>query len=286
MKRVLKWIGIGVAAVVGLIAVAAIGIFIVSGYMLGEKHEAKAETLAPPSAALLADAERQARIQGCLTCHGEGLKGDLMIDGMPFARVVAPNLTQIAARASDQQLAAAIRQGIGHDGRALYIMPSPQYSRMSDAEVAALIAFIRKQPRVAGNEGGFQAGPIARALLVTGKLPSAMSMMEDFRTRTPIDAGPAHAAGRRLAANACSECHGPALDGQTMPNGAEPPDLTIAGAYDFDQFRTLLRTGKTPGNKQLGLMKEVAEKDFVHLKDEEIKALHDYLRARAEKLVR
>ena len=285
MKRVLKWIGIGVAAVVGLVLVAALGIFLVSAYMLGQTHEAKAETLAAPSAALLADAPRQARIQGCVTCHGEGLRGALMIDGMPFARVTAPNLTEIAARASDQQLAAAIRQGIGHDGRPLFIMPSPQYSRMNDAEVAALIAFIRKQPRAPGNSGGFDPGPIGRLAVVTGGLPSAMSMMEDFRTRIPIDAGPAFAPGRRLAANGCSECHGPALDGQKMPNGAEPPNLSMAAAYDYDQFRTLLRTGKTPGNKELGLMKEVAQKDFVHLTDDEIKALHDYLRARADKLM-
>ena len=286
MKRVLKWIGIGVAGVVGLILAAALGIFLVSSYMLGQEHKAKAETLAQPSAALLADAPRQARIQGCVTCHGEGLSGRVMIDGMPFARVYAPNLTEVASRATDQQLAAAIRQGIGHDGRALYIMPSPQYSRMSDAEVAALIRFIRSQKRVPGEIHGFEAGPIGHFAVATGGLPSAMSLMEDFRTRMPIDAGPAHAAGRRLVANGCSECHGPAVEGQTMPNGVEPPDLTIAAAYDYEQFRTLLRTGKTPGNKELGLMKEVAQKDFVHLTDGEIKAIHDYLRARAEKVTR
>ena len=69
-----------------------------------------------------------------------------------------------------------------------------------------------------------------------------------------------------------------------MDDGSAAPNRSIGGAYDYDQFRTLLRTGKTPGNKKLRLMKEVAEKDFVHLKDAEIKALHDYLRARAEKL--
>lgn len=284
MKRVAKWIGLGLAGLIGLLIVAAIGIFLVSGYMLGKVHEAKAETLAPPTAQLLADAPRQARIQGCLTCHGEGLRGSMMIDAPIFARVTAPNLTEVAARASDQQLAAAIRQGIGHDGRALFIMPSPQYSRMSDGEVAALIAFIRSQPRAAGNSGGFKPGPIGRAIVAIGRLRPAPAKMEEFRTRAPIQAGPAHSAGQRLAANSCSECHGPALEGQTMEDGSEVPNLTIAAAYDYDQFRTLLRTGRTPGNKKLGLMKEVAEKDFVHLTDAEIKALHDYLRARAEKL--
>ena len=282
MKRIAKWLGIGLAGLIGLLVLAAIGVFLVSGYMLGRSHEAKAETLSLPSAELLADAPRQARIQGCLTCHGEGLRGKVMFDAPPFARVTAPNLTQVAARATDQQLAAAIRQGIGHDGRALFIMPSPQYSRMSDAEVAALIAFIRSQPRAPGNTEGFQPGPIGRAIVVTGGIRSAPAKMEEYRTKAPIHLGAQHAAGRRLVANSCSECHGPALDGQALEDGSTVPNLTIAGAYDYEQFRTLLRTGVTPGNKKLGLMKEVAEKDFVHLTDAEIKSAHDYLRARAQ----
>jgi mono/diheme cytochrome c family protein len=207
-----------------------------------------------------------------------------MIDSPIFARLIAPNLTEIAARATDQQLAAAIRQGIGHDGRALFIMPSPQYSRLSDAEVAALIAFIRSQPRAAGNIAGLEAGPIGRALVVTGGLQPATARIEEFRTKAPIRVGAVHAAGQRLAATSCSECHGPALEGQNMGQGSVVPDLMIAGAYDLEAFKTLLRTGKAAGGKKLGLMKEVAEKGFVHLTDAEIQSLHEYLRARAEKL--
>jgi hypothetical protein len=38
MKRVAKWISIGIGGLVGLLALAAIGIFLVSGYMLGKTH--------------------------------------------------------------------------------------------------------------------------------------------------------------------------------------------------------------------------------------------------------
>jgi cytochrome c553 len=284
MRRVAKWLGIGVAGLFGLLVLAVIAIFAVSGYILGRSHEARAETLMRPTAALLADAPRQARILGCVTCHGEGLKGQVMFDAPNVARVMAPNLTEIAARASDQQLAAAIRQGIGYDGRALFVMPSQQYSRLSDDEVAALIAFIRKQKRVPGNTEGASLGPLGRLGVATGKFRPTPAKIEEFRTRAPVHLGPALAAGRRLAANACSDCHGPALEGRELEDGSRAPDLTIAGAYDYKQFRTLLRAGTTPGNKKLGLMKKVAEKDFVHLTDTEIKSVHDYLRARAEKL--
>lgn len=282
MRRVLKWLGIGVAGLLGLVLVAVIGIFAVSGYILNRSHEAKAETLSQPGAALLADAPRQARILGCVSCHGEGLKGKVMFDAPNVAKVIAPNLTQIAARATDQQLAAAVRQGIAHDGRALFVMPSPQYSRLSDAEVAALIAYIRSLPRTPGSTERPTIRPLARLGIAMGSFASSAATVEEYRTKMPIPVGAEHEPGRQLAAKDCSECHGPALDGKETFEG-NAPDLSIVGAYDYDQFRTLLRTGKTPGNKKLGLMKEVAEQDFVHLTDGEIRQLHAYLQARAQK---
>ena len=283
MKRIAKWIGIGLAGLLALVVAALVGVLAISGYVIGRSHEAKAETLERPSPQLLVDAPRQARILGCVACHGEGLKGQVMFDAPNIAKVTAPNLTEVAAKASDQQLAAAIRQGIGHDGRALFVMPSQEYARLSDGEVAALIAYIRSQPRAAGNTDRPHIRALGRVGVATGKFGPSRDRIQEFLTTAPLDLGPRHAAGRRIAANACSECHGPSLGGQEM-FGMAPPDLMIAGAYDYDQFRTLLRTGKTPGDKKLGLMKEVAERNFVHLTDAEIRALHDYLRARAEKL--
>ncbi len=95
--------------------------------------------------------------------------------------------------------------------------------------------------------------------------------------------GPQYAAGRRLAAIACGECHGPDLTGGRPTPEDVAPDLAIAGAYDLAQFRTLMRTGRPPGGRDLGLMREVAEKDFAAYTDEELGQLHAYLRARAER---
>ena len=81
----------------------------------------------------------------------------------------------------------------------------------------------------------------------------------------------------------CAECHGPDLEGQEVKPGSIAPDLSIAGAYDLEQFRTLLRTGVPPGGKKLGMMASVARDDFSHLKDEEIAAIHAYLVERARR---
>lgn len=287
MRKVLRWLGYLLAAIIVLALLFAAWVWFASSRVLGRAHEAAPERLARPTAAQRADAGRQARILGCANCHGARLQGGLVFDGQPFATVRAPNLTELAGRVGDQQLARAIRQGIGHDGRALFIMPSDQYSRLSDQEVAALIAEIRRTPRSGGNVAAIQWGPIGRFALATGQLRSVMATVENFRVRQPFDTGPGEAAGRRLAATACAACHGPDLGGGAPEGGGNPPpDLAVAGAYDLAQFRTLMRTGRPPDGRDLGLMKEVAERDFSSYRDEEVAQLHAYLRARAERVSR
>ena len=284
MKKVFKWIGLAAGGVAALALAAIATIFLLSEQSIARRYEPNPERLPAPTPAMLQDAPRQARILGCVSCHGEGLKGRLMVEIPNVVRVHAPNLTEIAGRSTDQQLAAAIRQGIGHDGRGLFVMPSAMYARLSDAEVAALIAHIRKLPRSKGATEGVSTGPIGRLAIVTGKLRPVPAKLEEFRTQAPIDLGPAHAAGRRLAANTCSECHGPALFGMEMEDGKVTPDLTLAGAYDLNDFRTLMRSGRAPGGRDLGLMSEVSRNDFAHFTDDEIGALHAYLKGRAERL--
>ena len=287
MRKLLRWLGYILAALVVLALLFAAWLWFASARVLGRVHEAAPERLAAPSAAQLADGPRQLRVLGCANCHGARLQGGLMFDGGPFAKVWAPNLTLLAPTVNDQQLAAAIRQGIGHDGRALFIMPSDVFSRQSDQEVAALIAAIRAAPRAGGPVPPIHWGPIGRFALATGGLKSTMATVADYRARQPLDTGPGEAAGRRLAATSCAACHGPDLTGGAAdPSSPAPPDLAIAGAYDPGQFRTLMRTGVPPGGRDLGLMKEVAERDFANYTDEEVARLYAYLRARAERVGR
>jgi cytochrome c553 len=284
MKRLLRWTGYGVGGVLGVALLGTVGIFGVSEFTLKRSYAAQPERLELPSPAQLADAPRQAKILGCVSCHGENLGGRMFLDVPNVVRIYAPNIPAIAARSTDHQLSAAIRQGVGHDGRQLFVMPSSAYQRLSDGEVSALIAYIRKLPVSNGPTEGFSAGPIGRVAIATGKLRPQVAKMEQFRIQGPIPAGKEHAVGQRLAGKYCSDCHGPALDGLTMESGDVTPNLAIAGAYDFNQFRTLMRTGKAAGNRELGLMSKVARDDFSHLNDAELKAIHGYLQARAQKV--
>lgn len=284
MRKALRWAGIGLGGLIALLIVAAIVIFAWSEIILRRDYSAASETLPALSPAEKAAAPRRARVLGCLSCHGEGLRGKPMFDAPGVARVFAPNITEVAAKATDQQLAAAIRQGVGHDGRGLFIMPSAMFSRLTDAETAALVAWIRTLPPVKGQTKGLSAGPMGRLLLVLGAFRPVPDAVAEYRAQAPIALGPEHEPARHLAATACAECHGPALMGGSAGPDGKAPDLKVAAGYDSAQFKALMRTGRPPTGRDLGLMTMVAKNDFAHLTDAEIDALHFYLVARARRL--
>src|SRR5215217_9567340 len=97
MRKFLKWLGYGGLALVALALIVALWIWFVSWRAIGSTDAPVAERLARPSAMQLADAPRQARVLGCVSCHGAGLRGHLMFDAPGVATIWAPNLTLIAA---------------------------------------------------------------------------------------------------------------------------------------------------------------------------------------------
>lgn len=283
MRAALRWFGYLLGGLLVLILLAAAWVWIASERALGGTHEGVPEKLARPSSAQLADGDRQLKILGCYSCHGAGLRGNLMFSEPHVADVYAPNLTLIAAKASDQQLARAIRQGIGADGRPLFVMPASQYSRLDDAEVAALIAAIRALPAGGKQTPAVSVGPIGRLGLATGKFRTQPEEVERYKANMPADLGSDFAAGRKLAMVNCAECHGSSFRGAEPKPGTVAPDLTVAGAYDLPEFQRLMRTGVASGNRKLGLMAEVARDDFSHFTDAEIAAIHAYLKERASR---
>ena len=198
MAKALRWAGYLLAIIVALLLLAAAWIWIASNRALGTRVDALPEKLVQPTAAQLADGPRQLRVLGCVSCHGEQLQGKPFIDDAKVAVLNASNLTLVVAKASDQQLAQAIRQGIGYDGRPLVVMPSEHYQFMTDQEVAAVIAAIRKMPRAGKEQPAVKVGPIGRFALATGRLPVQPEMVATYRASRIADLGPQYAAGRHL----------------------------------------------------------------------------------------
>lgn len=257
MRTWVRRTGIVIGALFAVVVLALGAVYAVSSSRLSEDHEAAAHAF-DPARGDIAEGRHLATAYGCQDCHGANLAGTLLVDGMPFARIAAPNLT--AGRAggalTNEQWELGVRHGIGADGRALVIMPSPEYVYLSDRDLADLVAYARTLPAVSDTLPAREFGPVGRTLITLGKLPTAVDLMpEDARHLPAPEKAPTPEFGEYLT-RLCTGCHGADLAGGQPPDPEAPPapNLTPAGNlanWTFDQFDTALRSGRTPEGKSL-----------------------------------
>jgi len=232
----------------------------------------------PSDAASIAAGRYVARTRGCFGCHGQQLEGKDFDQQWDWpARAVAPNLARLAREHDIATLEAAIRQGIGSNGKALVSMPSYNFARLSDDDTAKLIAFLRSAPVVEQELPRPRLGWRARWDLGFG----GEWLYEDWADAVPslqIDAGmnPELARGEYLAMTMCNECHGLDLRGQSL-YPPPTPDLAVIAVVDRDEFERIIRTGKGFGGRDLGLMTLVAPDRFAALTKQDVDALYLYL---------
>jgi cytochrome c553 len=192
----------------------------------------------------------------CTQCHGPTLGGGVVFDNTS-ARVVAPDITRGGATASfrDADFVRAIRYGVDPNGRQLWSMPTDDYNHLSDADLAALIAYLKSLPPTTASLPPSQIRPLGRVLFVTGVLD--LMPGENINRSAPrpaavgVDVTPAY--GQYLASIAgCARCHGPGLSGGSVPGaprGARPAtNLTPTGLGTWSQadFVRAMRTGRRP----------------------------------------
>ncbi|WP_426162900.1 c-type cytochrome [Sandarakinorhabdus sp. DWP1-3-1] len=236
----------------------------------------------PTDAASLATGRRLALTRGCIGCHGERLQGEVFGDDFQTGRVVAANLTKHVHDHPPAVFERALRHGIGHDGRALYSMPSYNFMRLRDGDVAALYAYIRSLPRVETPLPQPHLGLPVRWAIARGEdaaVPAFLPRVPPLAWQAHPD--PAVRRGEYLAMTSCNECHGFGLRGDDpfAPPGGAPPDLAIVAGYGKDAFVRLMRTGRPPGGRDLGLMTRVARGCFAHWTAGEVDDLHAFLSA-------
>ena len=263
-----------VLGVLLFLALAAGGIRLAAEWRLERGWPERGESLqVQPAAEMAAEGERNYHIFGCYGCHADS--GRVLFEAPLIGRVVTPNPARVAAGYNDFELARLIRQGIRKDGTSTVVMPAATLGRMSDADLAAVIAWLRQAP--AGPDaipGGTSWGPLGYVALATAKVPFSAAMAPAFQ---PPAARPADRQGAYLVGSICLECH--ALH-EARDNGfnlVAPPLAEMAASYEPDAFRQMLHTGVGSGGRDLGIMGEVARDDFSRLTDSEIADIHAYL---------
>jgi len=246
----------------------------------------------------------------CLFCHSDhdwSMHGAPHLPGMtgagwdlPYAdnkmpgRVFAPNITPDPETGigaiPDDAIARAIREGVGHDGRALFMMPSMDHFRnLSDEEVASIVVFLRTLPPVKKQRELTQIQIPVRWFMKFGPKPLTEPVPE-------ADASTPVARGKHLAEiGLCAECHTPVnerhepLPGMYLSGGQEfviggvryrsaniTPHASGLAHYDEALFIKTMRTGNI-GGRRLSPIMPFAE--IGKLTDADLKALWAYLKS-------
>jgi mono/diheme cytochrome c family protein len=305
LKRFVKIAGFGLIALILLLSVA---ITFTIGWrpIIGAKSRPLVERKFEPTPARMERGRYLVEgVAGCFTCHSEldwksegapplsSKKGAGLVwtlEGMPW--LVAPNITpdtETGAGAwSDDQVARAIREGIGHDGRALFpLMPYTLYQKMSDEDLAAIVVYLRS------------VAPVRNALPQT-QIPFPLSRLIQnapqpiASTIEPPDMSDKVKRGEYLSTlAACIDCHTPKDRGQPLAGMdfaggfilSEPdkkvasanitPDATGISYYDEALFVEMMRTGHVKARRLSPVMPWII---YHNMTDEDLKAIFAYLR--------
>lgn len=245
-------------------------------------------------------------LSGCLYCHsshnwnapgaplvaGAEGAGDIQPELELPGRIVAPNITPDpetgAGRWTDDQLARAIREGVGHDGRALFpMMPYTHYRSMSDEDLASVIVYLRSLPAVRHElpktEIIFPVKYLIRSVPEPITIPVA-----DVDKSDPVKHG-AHLVN--LAG--CADCHTPQVRGESIPkmefaggtvlsgpwgsaaSANITPDPTGIPYYDEALFLEVIHTGYVKARPLSPIMPVLVYKN---LSDADLKDIFAYLR--------
>jgi mono/diheme cytochrome c family protein len=292
MKRILKWIGIILGGLAGFVLLTAVILHFVGLSRLNNAPEVAAKPVAAPTdAAALARGEHLVNNVGsCGMCHGENLGGQVFFDGEVGSYVFAANLTAgaggIGATFSDADWERAIRHGVGGDGRVLVIMPSNFYQHLSDADLGAIIAYLKAAPPVDNDLG-------VRRIGFPGSVLGGTIGFNDFTringidhanvgANSPTEGSTAEYGAYMVSIAMCGECHAANLAGIVGEDGPPPgPNLTPGGdlgGWTEADFMAAMRTGQTPDGRSLD-PEMMPWPTFSQMSDTELQAIWTYLQS-------
>lgn len=290
-----KWVKRGGLAVLGLAALVASTLVI--GTQLGERKMNRQVPLQVAAVTLPTDAasiERGGylfRSRGCTECHGvDGAGKDVVNDGKGM-HVRAPNITpglgNVVAKYSVTDWVRTLRHGVKPDGRPAIVMPSEDYARLTDADVGALIAYLRQMPPASGTGAVLELPPLVKTLYAAGVMHDAAEIIDHTlppSTPVPEAATAEHGA---YVINSCIGCHGAKLSGGKIP-GAPPEwpaaaNLTpgegsaMAHYPSPEAFAAMLKSGKRPdGSAVSKVMPFLALKE---MNDTDVRAIYLHLKS-------
>jgi mono/diheme cytochrome c family protein len=306
MKRFWRVLSVVVVILV-VILVAAISLTIGWRPFLGPRARALTDRKFEPTPERLARGRYLANaVTGCTACHsprdwqapgaplieGKLAAGDVFpAIGLP-GNVIAPNLTPDpetgAGNWTDDQLARAIREGIGHDGRTLFpLMPYQRFRSLPDEDLASIVVYLRSLPPVRNPLPTTEIIFPVKYLIHNAPQP----VTSPVPAENPSD--PVKRGERLVNFSGCADCHtlqerGQPNEGLNLAGGFEmkgpfgtvtaaniTPDPSGISYYDEATFVQAIRTGKVRARTLNPIMPWGIYRSMT---DDDLKAIFAYLR--------
>jgi mono/diheme cytochrome c family protein len=271
-----------------------VGALIATGLVLGERRAARhVDNIAVAPVAYRDDAAAVERgrylfnSRGCVDCHGAKGGGATLVNEGSL-HLAGPNLTSGSPRMAaykPEDWVRSVRHGVSTDGRPLRLMPSEDYNRLTDDDLASIVAYVRQLPPQSGRETGVVQLPLpGRVMYGFGAIPEAVTKIDhSLPPATPVPEGVTLEHGRYVA-HMCAGCHGLQLTGGKIPGA--PPDWPAAARLaageggvmprykDADSFVAMMRSGKRPDGSPIAVMPFDSLKT---MNDVDLRALHLFL---------
>lgn len=288
MERWIAWTAGGI-----VLLTAAAAATLAYGLHQAERKRERIVTVPPYPIAYVNDSPALARgrylfeTRGCSECHGVQGTGRSFVNDGKGTHIAGPNITPagIVAQFRPEDWERAIRHGVKPDGRPLMVMPSEDYNRLTDADLSALVSYVRSLPPQAGGEAHVEFPAPVWALYGLGMIPDAAGRIDHgLPPAQPVAEGVTVEHGRYVA-NMCIGCHGTGLSGGKIPGG--PPDWPESANLtpgegsamvrypNADRFMTMLRSGKRPDGSVILVM---PFDSIRRLSDVDARALYAYLK--------
>jgi cytochrome c553 len=292
MPAALRVLGLLVAGVVLVVGGAWAATYLISENALTRLVDVPSESITVPSdiSSVQRGQHLASAVAACVDCHGPNLAGNVYLDDPALGRIVSPNLTRgrggVGSSYTDADYIRAIRHGVDPGRRQLLIMPSDVYNHLSDADLGAIVAYIRFMPALDSFLPGNEIRPLGRMLFAIGQLPlQPAARIDHFAARPPSPRpGVTPEYGRYLANSAgCPSCHGPGLSGgkiaQMPPNTLPAANITPSGLSTWSDvdFVKAMRTGMRPDGRVLNTL--MPWPYFAQMTDDELRAIWRFLQA-------
>lgn len=288
MKKISRILTITFLSLVGILVVLVTTIYALSSSRMNKTYAVKSIPIPKFSKSVdIVEGKRLYQSRGCGDCHDVDGSGKTFIENPAIGTLSGSNLTAgkggILSDRTDEELAIAIRHGVGKNGRALIFMPSTDFQGMTNEDVGKLISFLRSLPGIDNVQGELKPGPLGRFLFLIGEIPvfvSAEIINHEITHLTNITPSVSIEYGKYVAST-CTGCHGFSLKGGPIQGAPPewPPAQNISKSginhYTEANFIQTIRTGKRPDGSEMKF--PMPWKSLGQLTDTELKALWMYL---------